>query len=68
MFKLRSLLAAGLILPFVFGGALGAGEVGNTPDALPATGITTFTGESGQAESYQCCWVLYMGRWYCIPC
>jgi hypothetical protein len=68
MLKLRSLLAAGVILSFAFGGALGASEAGKTQEALPTTGTATLVGEMGETEGYQCCWVLYMGRWYCIPC
>ena len=70
MLKLRSLLTAGLILPLIaFGGALGAGEVGNA-SALPmtGTGATEAISETGGVETYRCCWVYYMGNWWCIPC
>lgn len=23
--------------------------------------------EMGDGSAYTCCWVFYMGRWYCIP-
>jgi hypothetical protein len=71
MLKLRSLIAAGLILPLIaFGSALGAGEIGNASNALSATGAeeTAFASAVGGAENYKCWWTYYMGNWWCVPC
>ncbi len=56
MNKLRTILAAALMtMPVI---ALNASTV-----ADESTGVTLET-----KQQAGCCWMLIMGRWYCVPC
>jgi hypothetical protein len=33
-----------------------------------ATGKSTMTSIQSGPESGRCCWVWYIGKWWCIPC
>jgi hypothetical protein len=60
MSKLKVLIAAVVVLPLV---AFGSASTG----ADSASGETTFAGETQGTQGYQCCWIYFMGHWYCIP-
>jgi hypothetical protein len=34
-----------------------------TPTRSAPTGIAASGG-----QSYQCCWIFVLGKWYCLPC
>jgi len=41
-----------------------------TEDAATATPVAAPSGSAvvTEADSYNCCWVFYAGRWWCLPC
>jgi hypothetical protein len=58
MNKLKStLLAAGILLPFLALGAIGE-ATGSSQDAMAPVGTV----------NQACCVVYFMGQWWCIPC
>ena len=62
MTKLRILIAAGLMLPFI---AVGNGAEIATISPEGAILVDTQAASSGD---YKCCWVYHMGQWWCVPC
>jgi uncharacterized membrane protein len=64
---LRRLIGTGLVLPLVaLGGSLWASQL---PDSVRVTAAPQqVVGEVGHDTAYQCCWVYWGGRWYCLPC
>ena len=62
MNRIKVLLAALLLLPLLaFGSSLGSAELGATPDAAVPQELTGST-------SYDCCWIFFFGKWWCVPC
>ena len=64
MGKFRSLLALVVMLPLVaVGSSLGSSE-------LAANALPTESDRAGldQTAGYDCCWIYFMGKWWCVPC
>ncbi len=67
MSKIKTLVAAGLIVPLLALGAIANSEQSDSlsaPSARPSAPYRVMD----TADAYTCCWVYYLGRWYCIPC
>ena len=47
--------------------ALPLAAIGSSGE-LTATGKSTMTSIQSGPESARCCWVWYIGNWWCIPC
>ncbi len=67
MTKLRLLPAVALLLPLIAFGTSVSPDASSSelaPAALPAAEMAVMDGQ----ESYDCCWIFMMGRWWCVPC
>lgn len=63
MKNVRKVIAAlALALPIAAVAATQAADSLTQTQSAPA-GIAASGG-----QSYLCCWVLFMGKWYCLPC
>jgi hypothetical protein len=69
MTKLKSLVAVVALLPLAAFGSLGAGtRAAPEAPAVIEPASNARSSEIDGATAYQCCWVLYMGKWWCVPC
>jgi hypothetical protein len=59
MAKLRILLKAALLTALSMLALASAGAVTSTADSGTRLETTSIL---------DCCWIFYMGRWWCIPC
>lgn len=39
-----------------------------TAPALPQTAPALLEEMTPGTTSYGCCWIYFLGRWYCVPC
>lgn len=62
MNRIKVLLAALVLLPMLaFGTSVESAVLGNAPDGSAPSELEGST-------SYECCWVFFAGRWWCVPC
>jgi hypothetical protein len=45
--------------------SIGAASASDDASAVSSAPTTKPTGET---NADKCCWIFYLGRWYCIPC
>jgi hypothetical protein len=66
MSKIKALIGAALVVPlFALGSASGSQPTGALA-ALTQGGEPTQVVDGG--TNWECCFVYFGGRWYCIPC
>lgn len=62
MRSIRLLFTLMLAMPVA---SIGAGVAPDVPSEREAAGATSVI-EGGTSQ--QCCWIFYLGNWYCVPC
>ena len=67
MTRLKSFIAAALVLAL---GGIGSSFASSELTAAPALVAepTRAVAEMDGGNSYTCCIIYHMGRWYCVPC